>query len=92
MGNKLEIAIQQIQKVCDETNECANKHILQDGINQVKELQKENNVLKGIESGSSTHRCAYCEDFYADEENPLDEYDSKPICKDCHINVLKEED
>ena len=34
---KLKIAVEQIQKACNEMNECANKFILQDSINEIKE-------------------------------------------------------
>lgn len=34
---KLKIAIEQSQKVCDEMNDCANKHILQDSINDMNQ-------------------------------------------------------
>lgn len=46
--------------------------------------------LKGMERDGCTHRCSYCESFYATEENPLDEIDDKNICPNCSFEVLNE--
>jgi len=54
------------------------------------EKDKELGVLKGAETGKSTHRCSHCENFYADEENILDEFNGDLVCNDCLINALKE--
>jgi len=43
--NRIDIGIKQAQKVCNEMNECANKHILQDAID---EIQKQALILIGV--------------------------------------------
>ena len=41
---KMKIAIEQAQKVCNEMNKCANKFILQDSLNEMKQALNIQNV------------------------------------------------
>lgn len=56
----------------------------------LKQSNKEIDRLKGKETSKSTHRCAYCEGFYADEHSPLNEYNDEPVCYDCLCYISKE--
>ena len=57
---------------------------------KIKTQAKEIESLKGVENNDSTHRCSFCEDFYASEEKPLRDYKGDPVCNECLIEFLIE--
>ena len=83
MEHKINIGIEQAQKVCNEMQECANKYILQDAIN---EIQKQSLILFDVSDSISNEKVINAifewlksDDCWIEDENG-NKLDNAKIC------------